>query len=98
MFVDDPPLAIFFTKSHGEAELQLGRTTTLRDVNTVADRSNESHVFASGDLDVVKIEDNRSHLGFVEQLPRVHVCIESTRKERRWNIEHENLRRMIRAD
>ena len=26
MFVDDLPLAILFTKAHGEAELQLGRT------------------------------------------------------------------------
>src|ERR1700751_4903328 len=98
MFVDDPPSPILFTESHGEAELQLGRTAICCDVNAATDRSSKSHVVARGDLDIVKIEDDRSHLRFVEQLPGVHVCIESTREERKWNIEHQHVGRMIRPD
>src|SRR5690349_5652466 len=98
MFVDDLPLAILFTKAHGEAELQLGRTAAWRDENAAADRGNESHVFARADLDVVKVEDNWSHLAFVEQSPRIHVGIESAREERRWNVEHQHVGRVICTD
>src|SRR5437763_6152818 len=96
MLVDDPPPAILFTQSHGEAELQLGGSAAGRDVNAAADRGNESHVFARGDLDIVKIEDDWSYLRLVEQRPGVHVCVESTREDRRWNIEHQHVGRMIR--
>jgi len=64
--MDDLPLSILFPQSHGEAELQVARTAAWRNVNAAADRSNESHVFASADRDVVNVEDNRSHLAFVE--------------------------------
>jgi len=72
MFMDDPPLAILFAESHGEAELQLGRATAWRDVNTAAYRSNESYVFAGSDLNVVKIEDNWPRLRSEE--PAGFVC------------------------
>src|SRR5215467_1049021 len=98
MFVHDPPLAVLLAQSHGEAELQLGRNGAWRDVKAVADRGNESHVFARGDLDVVEVEDNWPRLRLVEQFPGVHVCVDSAREEREWNIEHQHVRRMMRAD
>src|SRR6185437_11669072 len=88
MFVDDPPPAILFTKAHSQAELQLARNSVRCNVNAAADRSNKSHVLARCNLDVLKVENNWSHLRFVEQLPGIHVCVESTRGQRRWNIEH----------
>lgn len=88
MLVDDPPPAIMFTKTHGEAELQLGGIAARRNINATADRGNKSQVLACGDLDIIKIEDNWSHLRLVEQLPGLHVCIESATVERGWDIEH----------
>jgi hypothetical protein len=88
MFVNDPPPAILFTKAHGEAELQFGGIAARRNINATADRSNKTDVLTCSDLDIIKIEGNWSHLRLIEQLPGLHVCIESATVERGWDIEH----------
>jgi len=97
MFVHNAPLAIAFSKPHREPEFQTGVFAVL-DVIAVPYGRCRGHTTTRRNLHPFKIESDGPCLHWVESLPGCHIGIQSTRQKRRWYIEHQNVRVMVRAN
>jgi hypothetical protein len=58
----------------------------------------KGHITTRCNLHFFKIESDGPCLRWVESFPGCHVGLQSTRQERRWYIEHQNVRVVIRAN
>ena len=94
MFVNKPPLTVLFTKTNRDPKFQIRRFAALN-IAAMSDSGGKRYVTTGSDLDSLKVEPYWPHLRGVELVPSRHVCVNSTRHERRRHIEHQDVGIMI---
>src|ERR1700761_7990970 len=65
------------------------------DIRAVSDGRRKSHIGSRLDLDLLKLEPNRTSLHRVKETPRRHVSIQAARLKWRRHIEHQHVITMM---
>src|SRR5712691_10520855 len=94
----DAPLAVDLAQTHGQSKFKRFPLTVRINVDALSCGRRESNILPAGDLHVVKLKGDRLLALGKERLPSRHIGIQAARQKRRWYIEHQDLRVMIRSD
>lgn len=90
MLMNDLPLAVNLAKPQGEAKIEGYRLAARLDISAVSDGGSKGDFVACVDLNVVEIEFDGRGSEFIEQLPGLHIGVDSAREEGRGNVEHKD--------
>ena len=98
MFVEDGPFAIDLAEADRQTKPEVGSASVVLSSRAPHPRHDESDVLSSRDVQIINIEDGKVTAPGKECVPRFSVSIEADGLERRRNVEHHKIRRVIGDD
>ena len=95
VLMSDNPVTVYFLQANRQPEIQFDVFTAGFRSGTAHECGDEGNILPGGDRHLLDVENHRIVRPREKQVPGRSVRVDPLRLQRRWNVEHQHVRRVV---